>query len=88
MNGISAEDYAVALRPISARLLELNTRGERLQAELDSRIVVQAERAISARLGTTTDVAFEILSGLARSQDREIAEYAQAVVASDGLLDA
>jgi hypothetical protein len=88
MSGISAERYAVALSPIAARLLDLDTRGERLQAELDSRIVERAERAVSSRLGTTTDVAFEILLGLARSQGREVEEYAAAVVARDGLLDA
>jgi ANTAR domain len=63
-------------------------RGERLQAALDARIVERAERGISIRLDTTTDVAFEILSGLARSQGRDIAEYAQAVVARGGQLDA
>jgi ANTAR domain len=85
---ISAEGHTVALSPISARLLELDTRGERLQAELDSRIVERAERAVSTRLGTTTDVAFEILLGLARSQGRELEEYARAVVAKGGHLDA
>jgi hypothetical protein len=88
MSEISAESYAVALRQVSARLLVLGERGERLQAELDSRIVEQAKRAVSARLGTTPDVAFELLAGVARSQGREIAEYAAAVVRKGGLLDA
>jgi AmiR/NasT family two-component response regulator len=88
MSEISAEGYFVALRPVSARIAELVEQGNRLQADLDSRIVEQAKRAISARLGTTTDVAFEILSGLARRQAREIEEYAAAVVANGGLLDA
>jgi AmiR/NasT family two-component response regulator len=85
---MAAEGYVIALRPIAARFLCLGERGDRLQAELDSRIVEQAKRAVSARLGTTTDVAFEILSGLARSQGRAIEEYAEAVVARGGLLDA
>lgn len=88
MSEISAEGYAVALRPVAAGLAELIERGDKLQGDLDSKIVEQAKGAISARLGTTTDVAFEVLSGLARSQGREIEEYAAAVVASGGLLDA
>jgi len=82
------EDYAAVLRPVAARLLGLGKRGDRLQAELNSRIVEQAKRAISACLGTTTDVAFEILSGLARSQGRAIEECAETVVAKGGLSDA
>jgi hypothetical protein len=87
MSEISAEGYAVALRPVAARGAGLGERGAGPQGDLDSRIVEQAKGAISARLGTTTDVAFEILSGLARSQGREIEEYAEAVVAKRGLLD-
>ena len=88
MSEISAEGYAVALQPVAPRIAELRARGDRLQADLDSRIVEQAKGAISARLGTTTDVAFEILSGLARSQGRSIEEYAAAVLAKRGPLDA
>jgi ANTAR domain len=88
MSEISAEEYAAALGPVVARLLEMGERGERVQAALDSRIVERAESAISIRLDTTSDVAYEILSGLARSQGREIAEYAEAVVARGGQLDA
>jgi len=88
MSEISAEGYAVALRPLPARFAGLAERGDRLQADLDSRIVEQAKGAVSARLGTTPDVAFEILSGLARRQGRKIEEYAAAVVANGGLLDA
>ena len=88
MSEISAEGYAVALRPLPARFAELGERGDRLQADLDSRIVEQAKGAVSARLGTTPNVAFEILSGLARRQGRKIEEYAAAVVANGGLLDA
>jgi AmiR/NasT family two-component response regulator len=88
MSEISPEGYAVALNPVVARVARLGERANRLQADLDSRIVEQATGAISARLGTTPDVAFEILSGLARSQAREIEEYAEAVVANGGLLNA
>jgi len=85
---ISAEGYAEALRPFAAPLVGLGERADRLQAALDSRIVEQAKGSVSARFGTTPDVAFELLSGLARSQGREIEEYAAAVVANGGLLDA
>jgi hypothetical protein len=88
MSEISAEGYAVALRPVAARLLGLGELGDRHQADLDLGIVEQAKGSVSARLGTTPDVAYEILSGLARSQGREIEEYAAAVVAKRGLLDA
>jgi AmiR/NasT family two-component response regulator len=87
MSEIAAHGYAVALRPLAPRFAGLVERGERLQTYLDSRIVEQAKVAISTRLDTTPDVAFEILSGLARSQGREIDDYAEAVVARRGLLD-
>jgi AmiR/NasT family two-component response regulator len=88
MSEISADGYAVALHPVAARVLGLSDRADRLQADLDSRIVEQAKGSISARFGTTPEVAFELLAGLARSQGREIEEYASAVVARRGLLDA
>jgi AmiR/NasT family two-component response regulator len=81
MSEIATEGY-IALRKVAARL----ERGDRLQGDVD--FVELAKGAISARLGTTTDVAFELLRGLARSQGREIQEYAAAVVAKGGLLDA
>jgi AmiR/NasT family two-component response regulator len=56
---------------------------------LGSRMIVeQAKGAVSARLGTTPDVAFELLRGLARSQRRDLHEYAEEVVARRGRLDA
>jgi AmiR/NasT family two-component response regulator len=88
MSEISAEGYAVALQPVAVRFLGLGERADRLQEDLDSRIVEQAKGSISARFGTTPEVAFELLAGLARSQGREIEEYAAAVVAKRGLLDA
>ena len=88
MSEISAEGYAVALHPVASRFAGLAERAGRLQADLDSRIVEQAKGAISARLGLPPDIAFEVLAGLARSQRREIEEYAAAVLANRGLLDA
>jgi hypothetical protein len=87
MSEISAEGYAVALHPVAARFAGVAERADRLQADLDSRIVEQATGAISARLGLTPDIAFEVLAGLARSQGREIEEYAAAVLANRGRLD-
>jgi AmiR/NasT family two-component response regulator len=88
MSGISPQGHAVALDVAAARLARIGERADRLQADLDSRIVERATGAISARLGTMPDVAYEILSGLARSQGRELEEYAEAVVSKHGMLDA
>ena len=61
---------------------------DRIEA-LDLRIVVeQAKAAISTRHSTTPDIAFAMLCGLARSQHRDVYEYAKEVVAKDGRLDA
>jgi hypothetical protein len=84
---MSAEGYLVALRPIALRLPGLEDRG-RLEADLTARLVEQAKGAVSARLGTTPDIAGEMLCGLARSQGRELEEYAAAVLAKSGRLDA
>jgi len=55
---------------------------------LDSRIVIeQAKNAVCTRHGTTADVAFAMLCGLARSQRRDLYEYARKVVANHGRLD-
>jgi AmiR/NasT family two-component response regulator len=60
----------------------------RPDGRLEARIVIeQAKSAASARLGTTPEVAFEMLRGLARSQGRTLAEYAAEVVANGGRLD-
>jgi AmiR/NasT family two-component response regulator len=88
MSEISPQGYSVAHRPVPARFAGLAEQEDRLQSDPDSRTVEQATGAISARLGTTTDVAFEILSGLARSQGRKVEEYAKAVLANRGLLGA
>ena len=69
------------------RLTALETENERLRTALQSRIVVeQAKGAISVRCGVTPDTAFEMMRGLARSQCREIHEYAAEIVANGGRL--
>jgi AmiR/NasT family two-component response regulator len=80
----SRNDYAVVLRPVAARFLGLGERADKLQADLNSRIVEQAKRAISACLGTTQEDAFEVLAALARHQGRAIEECAATVVAKGG----
>jgi len=56
---------------------------------LDSRILIErAKDVISTKHGTTPDVAFALLCGLARSQHRDLYEYAREVVANNGRLDA
>jgi AmiR/NasT family two-component response regulator len=52
-----------------------------------SNVIEQAKAAMSARMGTTPDVAFELLRGLARSQRRNLVEYAAEVVRNGGRLD-
>jgi thiol-disulfide isomerase/thioredoxin len=55
--------------------------------ELARIVIEQATGAITARLATTPEVAFELLRGLARSQRRDLTEYAAEVVANGGRLD-
>jgi ANTAR domain-containing protein len=50
--------------------------------------VEQAKLELSARYGLLLDEAFELLSGLARSQRRSVEEFAESVVRSGGRLDA
>lgn len=51
---------------------------------LDDDLIEQAKRAVSVRFGITTDEAFELVRGLARSQNRSLPEYAAEIVARDG----
>jgi AmiR/NasT family two-component response regulator len=73
----------------SAEDLEFwRARAEQLQYALDSRVIIeQAKGAISARLEVDPKTAFEMLRGLARSQRRELHEFAAEVVANRGRLD-
>jgi len=76
------------LRPVRDELQALRAENAQLQSALKSRVVIeQAKGAISARHGTTPEVAFEMLRGLARSQRRNLREFAAEVVASGGRLD-
>ena len=71
------------------RLAALETENEQLRRALESRIILgQAKGALSVRCGVPPDVAFELMRGLARSQRREIHEFAAEVVASGGRLSA
>ena len=54
---------------------------EQLQHALDSRVLIeQAKGILAARLGSTPDIAFELLRTYARSVSRRLAEIAAAVV--------
>ena len=71
------------------RLAALETENEQLRRALESRIILeQAKGALSVRCGVPPDVAFELIRGLARSQRREIHEFAAEVAASGGRLSA
>jgi AmiR/NasT family two-component response regulator len=86
-----AEDgsVVVALRPAEYELEALRTENAQLRHALQSRIVIeQAKGAVSVRLNTTPDVAFELMRALARSQRRNLHDFAAAVVANGGRLDA
>lgn len=54
----------------------------RLDADVES-----AKLAVSATHDTTPEVALELVRGLARSQGRDLHEYAAAIVAHGGRLD-
>lgn len=89
MTEMPTRHHAVTPGTDAGRLAAVEAENAQLRHALESRIVIeQAKGAISARLGTTPDVAFEILRGLARSQRRNLHDYAAAVVAKGGLLDA
>ena len=69
------------------RLASLELENVQLRRALESRIIVeQAKGAISVRFGVTPDEAFAMMRGLARSQHREIHEYAAEIVANGGAL--
>lgn len=65
----------------------LEAENARLRSALESQVVIeQAKGAISARLGTTPDVAFELMRGLARSQRRDLHAFAAETLANRGRL--
>jgi AmiR/NasT family two-component response regulator len=94
MSEISSEGLAVAVHPNGNRLAALEAenaalaaKNAQLQTALESRIVIeQAKGAVSARLGITPQIAFEMVRRLARSQRRNLHEYAAEVVANAGRL--
>jgi AmiR/NasT family two-component response regulator len=94
MSEISPEGLAVAVHTNGNRLAALEAenaalaaKNAQLQTALESRIVIeQAKGAVSARLGVTPEIAFEMVRRLARSQRRNLHEYAAEVVANAGRL--
>jgi AmiR/NasT family two-component response regulator len=88
MSDTSIDGVVVPLRPDRTELQALRAENAQLREVLNSHNVIeQAKGAIGARLGITPELAFEMLRGLARSQSRDIDEYAAAVVAKGGRLD-
>ena len=78
----------VTLRTQDDELQALRVENAQLRAALQSRIVIeQAKGAISTRMETTPEVAFEMLRALARSQRRSLTDYAAEVVENCGRLD-
>ena len=87
MSSVST-DGVVPVLPDGDELRALRAENAQLRDALRSRIAIeQAKGAVSARLGTTPEVAFELLRGLARSQRRNLSDYAVEVVANGGRLD-
>ena len=78
-------DKVVPLRP-SADILNARKReDDRLRAARGSgNLIEQAKGEISVRFGVTTDEAFELIRGLARSQGRGLREFAAEIVANEG----
>ena len=73
---------------LAERVAELEVEIEHLRLALSSRIVIeQAKGAISVRCNVTPEEAFEMLRALARSQRRNMHEYAAAIMAHGGSLD-
>ena len=71
------------------RLHELERANDQLRTALEHRVVLeQAKGAISARCEVDPDTAFEMVRGLARSQGRDLHEFAAEIVANGGRLDA
>ena len=88
MTGVRQGDNVVALRPRAGSAAALRAEVAELRDALQSRIVIeQAKGAVSVRLDTTPEAAFEMMRGLARSQGRSIQEYAAAIIANGGRLD-
>ena len=88
MNDTSIDGVVIPLLGDGAERQTPCAENAQLREAMNAGVVLeQAKGAVSARLGITPDVAFEMLRGLARSQGRTIDEYAAAVVANGGRLD-
>ena len=69
------------------QLTQLQRENEQLRTALESRIILeQAKGAISARCHVDPETAFELMRGLARSQRRNLQDYAEEIVANGGRL--
>jgi AmiR/NasT family two-component response regulator len=83
--GGNRDGQVLALPARSDRLTELERENAQLREALEARIVIeQAKGAASARLGVEPDVAFELIRGLARSQGRDLHDFAADVIARRG----
>ena len=87
MSDTSIDEVVVPRRSDGTELRTLQAENGLVRDAVRVDVVEQARSAISARLDVTPDVAFEMLRGLARSQGRDLDEYAAAVVANRGALD-
>jgi hypothetical protein len=69
----------------ATELSRLQTKVDQLQEALESRIVIeQAKGAVSARCEVPVDVAFEMIRGMARSQQRQLHEFCAEIIANGG----
>jgi AmiR/NasT family two-component response regulator len=88
MTDYGRDGVLIPLRSDGNELHALRVECAQLRQALQSRIIIeQAKGAVSARVDTTPDAAFELMRGLARSQRRNLHEYAAAIVANGGRLD-
>jgi AmiR/NasT family two-component response regulator len=71
------------------RLAALEAENDQLRLAFQSRIIIeQAKGAISVRRGVTPETAFQMMRRRARSQRRNLHEYAAEIVANGGRLTA
>lgn len=69
----------------ATELSRLQAKVDQLQEALESRIIIeQAKGAVSARCDVPIDVAFEMIRGMARSQQRNLHEFCAEIVANGG----
>jgi hypothetical protein len=64
-----------------------SSQDEHAQNPLDDVLIERAKQALVTRYGFLPGEAFDVLAGLAHSQQRAIEEFAESVVRSDGRLD-